>query len=349
MTHVNDNKARVSPEIDKPEDPIVMAGGIARDFEPKTGKPDPIHIAELMAKTFPPLKWIVPDVLPEGLSLLAGPSKIGKSWMALDLALAVSMGRCFLGYDLIQGDVLYWALEDGQRRIKSRIQTLFAGKDEIWTESRLHIETAENLPPVLDQGGRDQIERWCLSVPAPRLVIIDVLEKVRPEKRGNESEYGATYRALQGIHSLANRLGISVLVIHHTRKGDSGGDAFDKVNGTRALTSMPDATLVIDRDTSGYANAILYGRGRDLQAFDLALDFNECRWKTQGDKETVCISKERKAILEALRSCPEGLGPKELAGRLGKGEGATSRLLGKMSVANEVKKLGRGLYVPYQD
>jgi len=75
-----------------------------------------ITAAELQTKQFPPLRFVVPDLIPEGLTLLAGKPKVGKSWMVLDIAIAVASGRYTLGnLKPEQGDVLYLALEDGGR------------------------------------------------------------------------------------------------------------------------------------------------------------------------------------------------------------------------------------------
>ena len=153
----------------------------------------PMTLATLMAKKFPPLKWIVQDILPEGLTLLAGPSKLGKSWLSLDIALGVSFGGTVMsGIEVEQGDVLFWALEDSQRRIQDRtLKVLPHGAD--WDDSKLRIETTANLPPPLDEGGMDMIEQWHEAAQNPRLIIIDVYAKVSPQKKGGESEYDAIY------------------------------------------------------------------------------------------------------------------------------------------------------------
>jgi AAA domain len=360
MTNDNDNnkqelrqsamKSTSQSNPDHLDDPILSAGGIAKDFQPEPPRQGPIDIADLMDIEFPPLKWIVENILPEGLTLLAGPSKIGKSWLVLDLALAVSTGNPFLGDTKVKkGGVLYWALEDSRRRIQDRINQLHSFMFADWEGCNLKIETAENLPSVLDQGGLELLKNWCENNPDPCLIIIDVLEKVRPERKGNASEYEAIYKGLQGLHTLAASTGISIVVVHHTRKGGGDGDPFDEVSGTRALTSMPDATLVLKRGNNGFSDAILYGRGRDLMEFDLALDFSDCTWNILGENDTINRSKERADLLKLLDKAPEGMGPKDIATQLRKTEGSVSSLLRKMTTSHEVKKLGRGLYVAVQE
>jgi len=306
----------------------------------------PTTIADLMAVDYPPIKWIIRDILPEGLTLVAGPSKLGKSWLSLDVALGVSFGgKVFGEIPVVQGDVLYWALEDSARRIKSRVDVLYPhGLD--WSASRLSFETTQTLPPTLDAGGLDQLKSWCESVDNPRLIIIDVLEKVRPEQKHGETEYKAVYRGLSDIHKFATKRSISVLVIHHTVKGSRDGDPFDKVSGSRALTALPDATLILDRDSTGFADAIVYGRGRDLMEFEHALNFQDGRWSIMGDVETLQRSQERNAILDALKDCAkDGLSPKDIEELTDIKPNNLKQLLFKMTKAGEVKKMGRGRYV----
>jgi len=85
----------------------------------------PIDIVDLLKKEFPEQHWIIDGLLITGLTTIAGPPKLGKSWLALNLALSVSMGHSALGvYRTRQGKVLYLALEDNERRIHDRVNKL---------------------------------------------------------------------------------------------------------------------------------------------------------------------------------------------------------------------------------
>ena len=83
---------------------------------------DTISARELQATPMKPVEYIVEDILPTGLTLLVGPSKIRKSWMSLDLSLSVAAGMPFLGRKTQKGGVLYLALEDSKSRIKGRME-----------------------------------------------------------------------------------------------------------------------------------------------------------------------------------------------------------------------------------
>ena len=114
--------------------------------------------AALRTMTFPPVSYVVPGIIPEGLTILAGRPKIGKSWMALDLAIGIAPGKPVLGgVHVERGDVLYCCLEDNPRRLKRRVTKLLSPFSAEWPE-RLTLATKWQR---LDQGGVDDIEAWC--------------------------------------------------------------------------------------------------------------------------------------------------------------------------------------------
>jgi AAA domain len=83
----------------------------------------------------------VPTLFPEGVTILAGRPKVGKSWMALDIGLGLAGGYYILGtIKLEPADVLYAALEDNPRRLRSRIDRILAGSGQLWPE-RLTLAT----------------------------------------------------------------------------------------------------------------------------------------------------------------------------------------------------------------
>src|SRR5215218_1452231 len=94
----------------------------------KNGKPETFTAADLMALELPEVRWAVPGIVPEGVTLLAGKPKLGKSWLTLDLGVAISTGRVALGTKRVeQGECLYLALEDNRRRLQTRLHKLLSG------------------------------------------------------------------------------------------------------------------------------------------------------------------------------------------------------------------------------
>ncbi|MGH7746726.1 MAG: AAA family ATPase, partial [Candidatus Dormibacteria bacterium] len=152
-------------------------------LRPALDMPAAISAADLATMTFAPIRWIVPDYIPDGLTILAGKPKSGKSWMVLDIAAAVARGGYALGNQAVVGDVLYGALEDAPRRLKGRMGKLMAGA--AWP-GRLQFWTGMER---LEAGGLDQLRQWIATAPGPRLIVLDTFAKVRSPKGRDEGPY----------------------------------------------------------------------------------------------------------------------------------------------------------------
>lgn len=309
-----------------------------RGVAPKPAMPVGITAAALKSKTFKPIAWVVMNLIPDGLTILAGKPKLGKSWLMLDVAVAVAQGGWVLDEKVAQGDVLYCALEDNERRLKQRMGKLchlgeWPPRLTFWTE----------LAKV-EEGGLDQLKAWVDSVTNPRLIVIDVFTKVRRQKGGQEGVYDADYLAASPLKRLADNTGVAVVVVHHLRKMAADADPLDAVSGSTGLTGAADTILVLNRGSEGVT---LYGRGRDIEEVEKAVQFvrDTCRWSMLGDAREVRLSDERKAILDALRTEAEPMSPAAIAIVTGAGDsGNIRRLLHSMSKGGEVMKSGRGKY-----
>lgn len=297
-----------------------------------------ISAAALMSKPFEPATFVVSGLISEGVTLLGGKPKIGKSWLVLDLALAVASGQSLFGSTAVeQGDVLYIALEDNQRRLKSRL----VKKGVQDPPERLLLATEW---PDLDAGCIPELEAWVAEAPSPRLIIIDVLKMVRPKPRPGEQPYDADYRALTGLGQFARQHGVAVLVVHHVRKMEAD-DPLESLSGTNGLTGAADAVMVLKRD-NGTGNATLYVRGRDVEENETTIRFNRQfgTWELLGRTEEVGRTSERQEVLNVLRMADKPLTAREVSDRMGKNYDAVRRTLVRMSGAGEIEKPGRGLY-----
>jgi|GEM_PF-1276317 len=294
---------------------------------------------ELMEQDFPPTLWIVPDFLPEGLTLLAAKPKLGKSWMALGLALAVASGGLALGKVRVeQGGVLYLALEDNPKRIRNRSQQLLRGAA---SPSALEVCTQW---PRLDEGGLSIIKVWLQSRPDARLVIIDTLAKIRGRAKGN-TLYGEDYASLEEVQALAHEYEIGVLVIHHTGK-ESREDALDEVNATQGLNGVADNILVLRRER-GKAQATLIGDGRELNGVEQPLTFDTTTgaWTISEPAGEQAKTPERAEILDLLKASPQPMSPKQVAEALDKNVSTIRVLLSRMAHAGDIKMVSFGKYL----
>jgi hypothetical protein len=295
--------------------------------------------AELRLKEFSPIRYVVKGYLVEGCTILAGRPKLGKSWLMLDIGLTVARGGCCLGDIQCElGDVLYLALEDNERRLQDRITRLI-GYGREWPD---HFHYATEWPRSAD-GGLEEITNWISSVSHPRLIIVDVPARFRSPRRNDQQPYEADYAAIQGLQAIASKTGVAIVIVHHLRKGIFEGDPFERVSGTLGLSGAADSVLILDRDAQG---TTLYGRGRDLEEIETALQFSKetCKWKTLGAAAEVRVSDERSVILETLRQSKDPLSPRDVADLTGKSNDAIRQMLIRMATNGEVVRAGRGLY-----
>jgi hypothetical protein len=305
-----------------------------------------IGAASLCDKHFDPVRWVVPGLFPEGVSILASRPKIGKSWLALQVTSTVALGRTSLtggGGDqpVPGGDVLYLALEDGERRLQRRMTKHFGAQRECWPE-RLGFAFGWRR---LDQGGLDDLREWCRSVIKPTLIVVDTLEKVRPPKRRDQSDYAADYEACEGLVKLTHEFpGLGVIVVHHDREM-AADDVFDTVSGTLGLTGGVDTIAVIKRAGHG---TTLHIEGRDLvETVEKAINFDRetCRWTILGEAAEVQRSDERSRVLKVLQDAPEGLETSEIIGEADlQGRDTAKVLLSRMAKEGEIERVKRGLY-----
>ncbi len=347
LERAEDVEAEVPAKEEPGQDRFNDTGPSAPFINPqaKPSKPEPrikaVSAADLQGMVFPPIRYVVPNYVVEGCTLLAGAPKLGKSWMALEMAYSKASGGTCLG-SIKTGepaDVLYLALEDNLRRLQSRMEKLtLAG--EGWP-ARLTLATEW---PRSNEGGLDRIREWARASANPRLAIVDVFTMFRAPTTGRENAYEADYLAIKGIQSLAAELGIAIVVVHHTRKSRDQVDPFDRVSGTLGLSGAADAVLILDRDGNGVT---LYGRGRDIPEIETAVQFNKdtCRWKVQGSAADVHRSDERTQILEVLKVTVAPMTPAEVTGATRMNGNNVKVLLFKMHVKGEVLKVGRGKYI----
>ena len=204
--------------------------------------------AELQHKTFEPLRWVVPKYLPEGCTLLAGRPKIGKSWAGLDIGSAVAAGGVSMGEQCEQGDVLGLFLEDNDRRLQRRLTTMLGVHKEQWPE-RLRYATGW---PRLNEGGLDWIRQWIDKASKPRLIIVDILERIRQRAPSNDkrTQYSADYETLVALQELSAEAQLSILILMHQRK-QGADDLIDTVSGTLGIGGAVDTVLILGKDQMG--------------------------------------------------------------------------------------------------
>ena len=251
---------------------------------------------ELMMKEFKEPKWLIPGILPEGVSLLVGRPKMGKSYMILESLIAMSCGGYALGNEELRcpkRGVLYISLEDGERRLKSRIRDL-AGESGF--NDNFCFETEW---PKLDQGGAQKLESWLDDNPDVDVVVIDTWQRIKGKTSGKANAYENDVDLMAPLKVMADRRGISVVLVHHSRKA-SAPDPLDEVSGSTGLTGSVDAILLLRRDKTG--NSTLYVRGRDVEENEYALKRSETGgWTLEGKAEDR-LTPDQQQIVDLLKA-----------------------------------------------
>lgn len=296
-----------------------------------------INAADLLAMDFPPVQYTLPGYVAEGLTILGGRPKLGKSWLTLGACVAVATGGQFLGEEVDQGDAFYLALEDNQRRLQDRLRTVLPPLRLGPDMSRLSFLTEA---PRINAGLIEVLDAWRTSVADPRFVAIDTLAMVRPPKGRNQDSYDADYAALSPLQKWAGEHRLAVVVVTHVRKMEAS-DPLEMISGTNGLTGAADSIMVLNRDQDGPK---LYGRGRDIEEIEKALKFDNGVWSVLGDVAEVKRSDQRRKIIEAMTEANLPMGPADIAKATGLKVDSIRHLVGKMVAANELEKLAYGTY-----
>lgn len=307
----------------------------------KVCKPKGITADALLRRRVGEPSWVVPGIIPTGLSILAGRPKTGKSWLSMGLGIAVSSGSQFLGkLPTNPGAVLYLAMEDNLRRLKSRLSTVLQGQPP---SPALHFHLSW---PTLNNGALDLLQGWLEDHKGVRLVIVDTLAKLRGGAKRAGDAYHSDYLVMAELKKLADRGNIGILCVHHLRKSGAG-DPFDEFSGSAGLTGAADALLHLSRPR-GTDEAVLRVTGRDLEEHELKISFNPGRgsFEVQGDAKEVFLSPERRAILALVQTVDKPVGPKQVAETLAMNYSSVRRSMATMLRQKALVRVQGGYIAP---
>ena len=229
----------------------------------------------LMNTVLPPIRFVISQLLPQGLHVLAGAPKVGKSWLALWLCLQTAKGEPVWTFPTAGGAVLYLCLEDSYARIQRRLLDV---TDEA-PENLFFATMSEKLRSGLEQ----QIERFLSTHQDTVLVVIDTFQRIRTGSN-DANPYASDYRDLGILKELADKHQIAILLIHHLRKVNDD-DPMNMISGTTGISGATDTNFVLRKDKRSANTATLYCTGRDIEYRELSLEFDgaEHVWKLRED------------------------------------------------------------------
>ena len=281
-----------------------------------------VSMTELYQTTYKSRPPIIDGLLYGGAYILAGAPKIGKSFLVAQIAYHVSTGEKLWEFEVHQGTVLYLALEDDYQRIQSRMFMMYGVEDS----DNLHFATAANK---IGNGLDEQLEFFVREHPDTKLIVIDTMQKIR-EVGGEAYSYASDYEIIGRLKQFADKYGICVLIVHHTRK-QPAGDSFEMISGTTGLLGCADGSLLMQKKKRTALEATIDVVGRDQQDQILYLSkapdtqiWNLDRTETELHREPPDPVLEAVAKLVAPEQ-PEWTGsPSELAETLNIGMAANS-------------------------
>ena len=259
-----------------------------------------IDASTLQSTVYEPVTFLISELLPQGLHLLAGAPKIGKSWLALYLCLRIAQGEPLWTFISHPCEVLYLCLEDSFSRIQSRLFELTED-----APSTLHFAV---MSAQLRNGLAEQIELFLKEHPTTGLIVIDTLQRIRTA--GNDANpYASDYRDIGILKQFADTHHIAILLVHHLRKMNDD-DPMNMISGTTGLSGATDSNFVLRKSKRGENTATLYCTGRDIAYRELSLEFDseEHVWKLLSDS---CEQTEQPngrilfLLSELLRQQPE--------------------------------------------
>ena len=256
---------------------------LSRKIESKVNN-SPLEIIsalELKNTTIKPIRFIVEDMLPQGLNLICSPPKYGKSWLMLDLCLSVASGEKFLNHNTNQCQCLYLALEDSKYRLKDRMIKVLNGK-----EPSPNFDFSIKCDS-LNNNLINQLNEYIIKKPTTGLIVIDTLQKIRGNSSKSDSAYGNDYKELGMLKSFADEKDICILLVHHLRKMGDSGDVFSRISGTNAIMGASDTIFILDREKRTDNDTVLSMTGRDIEENEYIIQFDKSifKWRLIGGLE----------------------------------------------------------------
>ncbi len=251
-----------------------------------------VSMPELYEMVYPGKPPVIDKFLYPGTYLFVGTPKVGKSFMMAQIAYHVSSGTPMWQYSVRKGTVLYLALEDDYRRLQERLYRMFGTE----TTPNLFFSVASKS---LNEGLLDQLDTFLNEHPDTNLVIIDTLQKVR-EAEGDTYSYARDYDIIAGLKAFADKTGICLLLVHHTRKQKSD-DSFDRISGTNGLLGAADGAFIMykSKRTDGDATIEVSGRDQPDKHFLLSRNKETLCWDFKGERSPD-YSEPPEPVIEAI-------------------------------------------------
>jgi RecA-family ATPase len=271
-----------------------------------------IKPSELYAMETKKVDWLIEDLIPRGLTIFGGASKLGKSYLTLNIIMNLAQGDWMFtdesefGYRGEQVQILYLCLEDTNTRLANRMKSIDPNSDFKKLDPYLLIEKQWEK---LNAGGLQRLKTLLKEKPHCKLVVIDVIEKLtsKSTRTGAGRFYTEEYTTYGPLSDLAHELGISIICITHTKKS-SEKDVFNEILGGSGTYGPADTLMVLSRVPGSPEKRQLSIRCKDADDQHLTFQVSEAgaNWICLGDRLEVQLTEQRESILNYLHTA----GPK---------------------------------------
>lgn len=302
---------------------------------------------DLLKLNMPPMSYLVDRFLPDtGCIILAGKPKVGKGWIIMDLALQVIEGGVFWGQRARQGGVLMYMMEDGPRRITERLRMIHPGVFGV-EAAQLRFRYSADGPFYVDSNGTGSlvtdIEKHLADFKNIRLVVVDVLQRVRGTVERSDNAYQVDYKVVAALQKLAVQNSVLILVVHHTKKGKVD-DAIDGISGSFGIIGAADGAIIVGKEGEVMRAQSTMRDIPDFE-FDLVKEEGNPMWKpAQGAMEALGTSMKPNAVLHALLAAACELNTGDVAIRAKISEATTAVYLSRLVKSGQATRTARGFY-----
>ena len=247
-----------------------------------------LHLISADTLFYQPLdhpRMLIDGILSDGLAILSGDSKIGKSWLVLWLGLKISQGESVWGLPTAKTDVIYLALEDTDWRIQQRMQDLVdIPPDNLhfgFSCGKLGTELEGQIKAILEE------------YPNAGLLFIDTLQMVRDNVSSRVNAYAQDYKDLSALKKIADDHRMCIFLVHHNRKEHDGSNVFNDMTGSTGIAGVADTCMVLRKEDRFGSDAILNITGRDIEEKRLKLTMQKNVWEVTEALDATDLRQER--------------------------------------------------------
>lgn len=308
---------------------------------------------ELMEAEHPDIPWLVEGLIMPGLTLLAAPPKMGKSYLVLQMGLCVGAGVPFLGRQTRKVPVSYFDLEEWEELLQRRRKHIGKANGIVRSQVSYALETTGGDVTVLHDIDRHIREK------GSQLVIIDLLARVRDElgEDAKKNAYARDYAALRKFADfiLQRHPHVAIVLVHHTNKGNHD-DWQAKISGSQGLAGASHTNMLMTHvdlrgmDDDARAEALKYRKlhvaGKAVEPAEMMLEMmpDGGGWQpTEKTSEEVKTFGKHAHILQVLREANGAwVTAKEVKEVVEGTLDSIKRMLARMAKRGEVESGGQG-------